>query len=90
MSIGLLEAMAMQRAVIITFGGEGEAVVHGQSGFCAEPRNPDSIAHFVIQLLQDDTLRQQMGEAARQRIADTFSAQQVARTLGSLYSAPGS
>lgn len=86
MSIGLLEAMAMQRAVVITFGGEGEAVIHGVSGFCAEPRKPDSIAAYVIRLLQDAALRKSMGEAAYQRIADTFSAQQVARTLGNLYS----
>lgn len=86
MSIGLLEAMAMQRAVVITFGGEGEAVIHGVSGFCAEPRKPDSIAAYVIRLLQDAALRKSMGEAAYQRIADTFSAQQVARTLGTLYS----
>lgn len=86
MSIGLLEAMAMRRAVVITFGGEGEAVIHGVSGFCAEPRRPDSIAAYVIRLLQDAALRKSMGEAAYQRIADTFSAQQVARTLGNLYS----
>ncbi len=86
MSIGLLEAMAMRRAVVITFGGEGEAVIHGVSGFCAEPRKPDSIAEYVIRLLQDAALRKSMGEAAYQRIADTFSAQQVARTLGTLYS----
>lgn len=86
MSIGLLEAMAMRRAVVITFGGEGEAVIHGVSGFCAEPRKPDSIAAYVIRLLQDAALRKSMGEAAYQRIADTFSAQQVARTLGNLYS----
>lgn len=86
MSIGLLEAMAMRRAVVITFGGEGEAVIHGVSGFCAEPRKPDSIAEYVIRLLQDAALRKSMGEAAYQRIADTFSAQQVARTLGNLYS----
>jgi glycosyltransferase involved in cell wall biosynthesis len=85
MSIGLLEAMAMRCAVIITFGGKGEAVIHGQSGFCAEPRNPASIAQYVIQLLQDERLRKQMGEAAYQRIANTFSAQQVARSLERLY-----
>jgi glycosyltransferase involved in cell wall biosynthesis len=85
MSIGLLEAMAMRCAVVITGGGEGEAVIHGQSGFCAEPRNPASIAQYVIQLLQDEELRSQMGEAAYQRVADTFSAQQVARSLEQLY-----
>jgi glycogen synthase len=85
MSIGLLEAMAMQRAVVITFGGKGEAVVHGESGFCAEPRNPASIAEFVIRILQDDALQQAFGVAARERVEQHFSAQQVARVLGTLY-----
>jgi glycosyltransferase involved in cell wall biosynthesis len=85
MSIGLLEAMAMQRAVVITFGGKGEAVIHGESGFCAEPRNAASIAEFVIQILQNPKLKRALGEAARQRIESEFSAQQVARSLSALY-----
>ena len=85
MSIGLLEAMAMERAVVITFGGTGEAVIHGQSGFCAEPRNSASIAEFVIQILQQPELKKALGVAARQRVEAEFSAQQVARSLSVLY-----
>lgn len=85
MSIGLLEAMAMERAVVITFGGKGEAVVHGESGFCAEPRNPDSIAEYVIRILQNPELQRSLGEAARRRVEDEFSAQRVAQVLGDLY-----
>jgi glycogen synthase len=85
MSIGLLEAMAMQRAVVITFGGKGEAVIHGESGFCAEPRNAASIAEYVIQILQQPELKSTLGKAARQRIEAEFSAQQVARSLSALY-----
>ena len=85
MSIGLLEAMAMQRAVVISFGGKGEAVIHGESGFCAEPRNPASLAEFCIRILQDPELQRHLGAAARQRIETEFSAQRVARVLGTLY-----
>jgi len=85
MSIGLLEAMAMKRAVVITFGGVGEAVVDGESGFCAEPRNPGAIADSVIRILQDPHLMTSLGEGARRRIETEFSAQQVARSLGALY-----
>ena len=75
----------MQRAVVITFGGKGEAVIHGESGFCAEPRNVDSIAEHVIQILQQPELKRTLGKAARQRIEAEFSAQQVARALSELY-----
>ena len=85
MSIGLLEAMAMRRAVVITFGGKGEAVIHGESGFCAQPRNPNSITEFVTKILQNPELQHTCGEAARRRIEEEFSAQRVARVLGDLY-----
>ena len=60
-SIGLLEAMAMRRPCVITFGGEGEAVVPGENGFWAEPRTPSSIAEHVGTLLADDEMRQRFG-----------------------------
>lgn len=85
MSIGLLEAMAMGRAVVITFGGKGEAVVHGESGFCAEPRNPASIAQYVIEILTRPELQAKFRHAARARVEDAFSAQRVAKVLGELY-----
>jgi glycosyltransferase involved in cell wall biosynthesis len=85
MSIGLLEALAMRCVPVMTFGGEGEAVVHGVSGFCAEPRNPASIARFVDEVLSDRVGAKEMGEAARRRVEETFSARRVARLLGRLY-----
>ncbi|KAB8144418.1 glycosyltransferase family 4 protein [Chloroflexia bacterium SDU3-3] len=85
MSIGLLEAMAMQRAVVMTFGGTGEAVIHGENGFCAEPRSAESIALYVTQLLNDPALRMRLGTAARQRIESDFSSQQVAEKLSQIY-----
>ena len=85
MSIGLLEAMAMERAVVITFGGTGEAVVHSESGFCAEPRDPASIAYYVSQILQNPNLQKMLGRAARRRVEQEFSAQRVARVLGAVY-----
>jgi len=75
----------MRRAVVITFGGKGEAVIHGESGFCAQPRNPNSITEFVTKILQNPELQHTCGEAARRRIEEEFSAQRVARVLGDLY-----
>ena len=79
----------MERAVVITFGGKGEAVIHGESGFCAEPRDPKSIAEYIIQILQQPELKDTLGKAARQRIEAEFSAQQVARSLSALYTQTG-
>jgi glycogen synthase len=84
-SIALLEAMAMSRACIITFGGDREAVQHGVSGFCARPNDPASIAEHVTTLLGDLALARQMGAAARRRVEADYSAARVARELEELY-----
>jgi glycosyltransferase involved in cell wall biosynthesis len=85
MSIGLLEAMAMRRAVIITFGGAGEAVAHEESGLWAPPRDPQALAQSIIRLLENPELARAYGEAARQRVEEQFSATAVARKLSSIY-----
>jgi glycogen synthase len=88
MSIALLEAMAMRRAVVITFGGKGEAVIHDQNGLCAEPRNPESIATSIITILQNPELQKSFGEAARKHIEQHFSARTTARKLEQIYYRP--
>lgn len=85
MSIGLLEAMAMRRAVIITFGGPGEAVVHEESGLWAPPRDPETLGQSIVRLLADPSLAHQYGEAARRRVEEQFSAGSVARHLSLIY-----
>ena len=84
-SIGLLEAMAMGRACIISFGGEGEAVVPGESGYWAHPNDPASIATYVGKVIDDPVLRDELGAAARRRVESDFSADSVAEALGALY-----
>ncbi len=85
MSIGLLEAMGMEKAIVITFGGPGEAIVDGESGLWAEPRNPTALARSVLEILENPLKKVAFGKAARQRIVTGFSAQQVARPLEKLY-----
>ena len=85
MSIGLLEAMATGLPSVITFGGEGEAVVHGENGFCAEPGDPESVAGYLAELVENPQRRAAFGHAARQRVIDHYSSQRVASSLAELY-----
>ncbi|MES1174338.1 MAG: glycosyltransferase family 4 protein [Myxococcales bacterium] len=85
MSIALLEAMAMRRAVVMTFGGKGEAVVHDENGLCAEPRSADAISEAVIRLLSSTELRNKLGAAARSHVERHFSAETTARKLEDIY-----
>ncbi|MAT06303.1 MAG: hypothetical protein CL424_14795 [Acidimicrobiaceae bacterium] len=84
-SIALLEAMAMSRPCVITFGDGREAVQHGTSGFCAEPHDAASIARCVNMLFEDPVRRREVGHAARARVEQDYSAVRVARELEGLY-----
>ncbi len=84
-SIGLLEAMAMSRPCVITFGGRKEAVVHDECGYCAAPRDPASLAHHIGLLLDDDERRMEFGRKSRERVEREYSAVRVARHLEVIY-----
>lgn len=84
-SIGLLEAMAMRRAAIITFGGEGEAVVDGESGLCPPPRDPAALAEAILRVIQDPAFERRLGNNARRRIEESFSSRSVAAQLQAIY-----
>jgi glycosyltransferase involved in cell wall biosynthesis len=84
-SIGLLEAMAMRRAVIITFGGEGEAVIDGETGLTPPPRDPAALAEAILRVVQDPAFEQRLGANARARIEQEYSSRNVARQLLALY-----
>jgi glycosyltransferase involved in cell wall biosynthesis len=84
-SIGLLEAMAMRRAAIITFGGEGEAVIDGESGLCPPPRDAATLADAICRVVLDPAYERLLGDNARRRVEAEFSSQHVAAELLALY-----
>lgn len=85
-SIGLLEAMALRRAAIITCGGEGEAVEEdGVAGLCPPPRDPEALAEAILRVLRDPALKAALGAHARARIETAFSSRRVADDLLALY-----
>lgn len=68
-------------------GGAAEAVADGETGLVVRhPDRPASAAEALARLLDDDTRRQAMGAAARQRAVADFSydvlAKQLATALG--------
>lgn len=84
-SIGLLEAMAMERACVITFGGKGEALIDGVNGLKQPPRDPLALADAILRVLSDPIYERQLGVSARKRIESAFSAQSVADQLLAIY-----
>ena len=53
-------------------GGLAENVAHGQTGFVVPRRNPAALADKLKLLVGDPELRQQMGQAGRQRVSMLF------------------
>lgn len=54
-------------------GGTAESVLDGITGFLVDPDDAQELAHKLLLLLQNDSLREQMGAAGRKRVIDEFS-----------------
>lgn len=69
-----LEGLAMGKAVVASHTGPGpEVIVDRESGLLCNPHEPGSIAEKIIELLNNDALRQQFGQQARRRAVEHFS-----------------
>lgn len=74
LSNAALEAMAMELPIVSTSaGGMAEAIRENLDGFLVPTRNPVEMADRVKILLDNCTLRREMGEAGRRRVEDQFS-----------------
>ncbi|MFQ5946012.1 MAG: glycosyltransferase, partial [Anaerolineae bacterium] len=70
----LLEAMAMERAVVATnAGGVPEIVLDEQTGILVPPADPAAMAAAVISLVEDPARAARLGEAGRRRVESEFT-----------------
>lgn len=84
--VALLEAMAAGLAVISTPVGAIPGVVHdGQDGVLVPPGSVKELTAALAALLDDASLRERLGQAARQRIIAGFTIEATTRRLFALY-----
>ncbi|MBC7525981.1 MAG: glycosyltransferase family 4 protein [Chthonomonadaceae bacterium] len=84
-SMAIIEAMAMGKPVIATrAGGNPELIEDGKTGLLIE-RDPASLAHAVTSLLANRELKERIGNAARERAIEQFSARTMVDNIESLY-----
>jgi glycosyltransferase involved in cell wall biosynthesis len=70
----LLEAMALRRATVATaVGGITEVIEDNISGRLVPAGDVSAVTAACVELLSNDNLRKQVGEAARRRIESEFS-----------------
>ena len=80
----LLEAMAMQKAIVATpLSCDGIAVVHEQHVLVAD--TSDDIARAVVRLVKDGELRQRLGLAARELVEKQYTWHGVGAQYEALY-----
>lgn len=82
-----LEAMACGLPVVSTELGTGTSYVnrHGVTGLVIPPADPAALAGAINQLLGDESLRQAMGRAARERVEAEFTKEQMVERVASVY-----
>lgn len=84
--IGVLEAMAMGKAVIATdVDGTREAVQHEITGLLIPAKDTPALAQAIERLITDTGLRTQLQQNAMQSIAANFDAREMTRKIEALY-----
>jgi glycosyltransferase involved in cell wall biosynthesis len=86
LGVVLLEALACGTPCIASnVGGIPDIVKDGKNGFLVEPGNPQALAKKITILLENDGLRQKLGEEGRRFVEKNFSWQAKADELLDLY-----
>ena len=71
--------------IVTDVGGNAEAVVHGQSGYVIPAGAVAALAQALRRLHADAPLREAMGRAARARVEEHFSLEQMCARHAQLY-----
>ena len=86
LSIALLEAMAMGKAIVATpTDGTKEVIVHEKNGLVIPYEQPRALTEAIIRFCNDETLFQQCGVEASRVVAQRFNAQRVADAVAVVY-----
>ncbi len=84
--MGLLEAMALRRPIVVTsVGGLTEVIENGVSGRLVTPGDEQELARGCLELLSNPELASRMGEAAYTRVTDRFSTSTLKQQMTDLY-----
>ena len=84
--VSWIEAMALQKAIVASdIGWATEVIEDSVDGFLSHPKNHNLFANRILELLDNPKLRSQLGVAARQKVADKFSIEVVAKQSADFY-----
>lgn len=84
--IGLLEAMAMGKAIVATeIDGTKEVINHMENGLLIPVKQPRLLADALIILIQKENLRKDLGGKARELIKKEFTIDRMTNEIQTVY-----
>ena len=84
--IAALEAMASGKPVVVTdIPGVRDVIEDGREGFLADPVNPQDLARKIQRLVDDPSLRREMGRRGREKVIASFTIETVTDRIVALY-----
>ena len=84
----VLEAGACGRAVVASnIGGLNEAVVHGETGFLVDVKDPSLFAAAILEVLGSPSTQEQLGRNARRRVLENFTWYRICSQVEQVYDA---
>lgn len=84
--IGVLEAMAMGKAVIASdVDGTREAVTDGDNGLLVPAKNSETLAAAIVKLAKDKTLRGELQQRAIDTIRSKYTVSGMTRQIEKIY-----
>ncbi len=85
-SNSIVEYMAAGKPVVATrVGGSGECIDAGESGFLVGRGDFNSMAKFIIRLLDDPEMRKSFGEAGRKIVLERFTLELQMKRFHDMY-----
>ena len=86
LSIAMLEAMAMKKAMVVTLtDGARDIITNEQNAIVVQPRQPESLAEAIVRCAADSRLRSRLGHAAYKLVRQRFDSQRVANSVAQIY-----
>jgi glycosyltransferase involved in cell wall biosynthesis len=86
LSIGLLEAMAMGKAVVASrVDGTVEVIKDNYNGILVEPAHPAQLAKAILLLCNDRSVRERLGAQAKQTVDQEFNALKMTQQIENQY-----
>jgi glycosyltransferase involved in cell wall biosynthesis len=85
--IGILEAMAMKKAVLASpVDGTKELVEHNKTGILVEPGKPEELADAILLLHENIELRQKLAYQAYTYVKTNFGLERLVNEVQGVYS----